>query len=211
MLNIVTPFSTVNQETAPFTLFGNRGVIHKGSEIVRRSRGDDWIYCPTSALSNPKDFMAETHYTELFFLDEATALAAGHRPCGYCNKVRFKEFIDAWSTSHDGEKALVDEIDNELKAHRSDDAGQLTYEAEIDSLPAGVMIQETGGTVPLLLFRYSNPKGEEKRCAYPWTSHGYGIKRELPTGNVMVLTPRPIVDVILAGFEPGPAQPLLAW
>lgn len=211
MLNIVTPSSTISQESAPFTLFGNRGVVHEGSRIVRNARGDDWIYCPTSALSEPREFMSPNRYTELFFLDEATALSAGHRPCGYCNRARFKEFVEAWSRSHDGVKPLVDQIDAELKAHRSDEASQLIYEENVSALPAGVMIREFGHTQPLLHFRYLTPKKEERWCVYPWTSHGYGIKRERPIGRVEVLTPRPIVNVIHAGFEPGPAQPLLAW
>ena len=61
------------------------------------------------------------------------------------------------------------------------------------------------------MFDFEHPKGSEHRCAYPWTSHGYGLKRDAPVGPVEVLTPGPIVEVIRQGFAPGPEQPLLAW
>jgi hypothetical protein len=165
----------------------------------------------TSALSDPKQFMSDGKVTDLFFLDEATALAAGHRPCGRCNKVRFDQFVEAWKSLHGLKSVLAEEIDDELNVHRTKDGEQITYRAQAAELPAGVMIRELGRPQPLLLFRYEYPKGEENWCVYPWTSHGYGVKETRPVGEVEVLTPMPIVDMILAGFTPGPDLPLLAW
>lgn len=211
MLNIVYPTSEVKQETAPFTLLGNRGEIHEGNRLARHAAGDRWIYCVTSALSDPRQFMSAGKVTDLFFLDEATALAAGHRPCGRCNKVRFDQYVKAWKTHYGLNEVSAEEIDDLLNAHRADGSGQVTYRAKAAELPAGVMIREPGRSQPLLLFRYEYPKGQENWCVYPWTSHGYGVKEPCPVGEIEVLTPKPTVAVILTGFTPGPEQPLLAW
>lgn len=213
MLNIVDPTSTIKQETAPFALVGNRGILHEGNRIVRHSRkgDDDWLYCVTSALSDPREFMRPERYTDLFFLDEATALAAGHRPCGQCNKARFKQFVRAWEKAHNVSKVSAHQIDSELQAHRVRGTKQVTFQANVADLPSGVMIREVGQPDPLLLFRYEPKKGQEIWCVYPWTSQGYGIKRDVPECLIEVLTPRPIVEVIRAGFKPGPNDPLLAW
>lgn len=211
MLNIVDPTSTISRETAPFTLVGNRGILHEGNNIVRHARGDDWLYCVTSALTDPRQFMAPEHYTDLFFLDEATALSAGHRPCHQCNRIRYNQFAKAWKMAFKISKVSAPEIDSALKAHRVRGKKQLTFRAEVSGLPAGVMIRSIGRLEPLLLFRYEYPRGKKHWCVYPWSSHGYGVKEERPEGQVEVLTPQPIVDVIGAGFLPEPSHPLLAW
>ncbi len=211
MLNIVDSTSAINQETAPFTLLGNRGVLHEGNQLVHHAVGDRWIYCVTSAMSDPRQFMSDGKVTDLFFLDEATALAAGHRPCGRRNKVRFDQFVEAWKSLRGLNTVSAEEIDGELNAHRTSGGEQVTYRAHAAELPAGVMVRELGRPRPLLLFRYEYPKGEENWCVYPWTSHGYGVKETRRVGEVEVLTPKPIVDVILTGFAPGPDLPMLAW
>ena len=190
---------------------GNRGILHDGNTLVRNAVGDDWIYCVTAALSDPKEFMAPGKFTDLFFLDEATALSAGHRPCAQCNHARFTEFIQFWKKTHDGANVFADDVDAELKTHRIQAKKQVTYRADARELPAGVMSRERGRPEPLLMFRYEHPKRAEQWCVYPWTSHGYGVKESRPEGEVEVLTPLPIVKIIDAGFTPGPVHPLLAW
>lgn len=211
MLNIVDPTSTIHRESAPFTLVGNRGIVHEGNSIVRHEDGNDWLYCVTSALSDPREFMAPDKFTDLFFLDEATALAAGHRPCALCNRTRFNEFVKAWKKAYRVDEVSVGDIDKELAAHRTRKGKPAIFRAEVTDLPPGVMIRQIGRAEPLLLFRYEHPKRNEHWCVYPWSSHGYGVKEMLPEGQVEVLTPKPIVDVIRSGFAPGPTQPLLAW
>ena len=155
--------------------------------------------------------MSSGKVTDLFFLDEATALAAGHRPCGRCNKVRFDQFVEAWKAVRGLNTVSAEEIDDELNEHRTNGSEQVTYRAQAAELPTGGMIRELGRPQPLLLFRYEHPKDQEHWCVYPWTSHGYGVKETRPVGEVEVLTPEPTVDVILTGFLPGPELPLLAW
>ena len=207
----MSPTSLISRESAPFTLVGNRGVLHEDDHVVRHARGRDWLYCVTSALDDPREFMSPGKFTELFFLDEATALAAGHRPCGMCNRSRFDQFVKIWKRVRGARDVSADQIDSELMAHRVRGKKQVTYRADVAGLPAGVMIREIGRPEPLLLFSYEHPKRREHWCVYPWSSHGYGVKESCPQGQVEVLTPKPTVDVIRAGFRPGPVNPLLAW
>ncbi len=211
MLNIVDPTSTISRETAPFTLIGNRGELHEGNRVVRHASRNDWLYCVTSSLTDPKEFMAPGKFTDLFFLDEATALAAGHRPCGLCNWARFVQFAKAWKIVYGVEEVLAHEIDAELGIHRVRRKKQVTYLHDATDLPAGVFLRVVGRPEPLLLFRYEQPKRREHWCVYPWSNHGYGVKEPRPEGLVEVLTPRPTVEVIRAGFAPEPVHPLLAW
>lgn len=211
MLNIVDPTSSISQESAPFSFVGNRGPLHDGNRIVRHAREVDWLYCVTSAMDDPREFMSPGNFTELFFLDEATALAAGHRPCAQCNRARFDQFVTFWKMANGVDEVSAPEIDFTLQRHRVSETGQVTYCANADELPAGVMIRVSGRATPLLLFSYEHPKRREHWCVYPWSSHGYGVKEPRPEGPVEVLTPRATVDVIRAGFKPGPVHPLLAW
>jgi len=211
VLNIVDPTSTIRPETAPFTLVGNRGELHQGNRIIRHASGNNWLYCSTSALADPMEFMTPGKFTDLFFLDEATALAAGHRPCGLCNRARFVQFVKAWKMAYGVGEVSAHEIDAELGNHRIRGKKQVTYRHDATELPAGVIVREIGRPQPLLLFRYEQPKRREHWCVYPWSSHGYGVKEPLPKGQVEVLTPQPIVEVIRMGFAPDPVHPLLAW
>jgi hypothetical protein len=201
VLNIVDPTSAVTRETAPFTLLGNRGHIHKGDRITKHHTTKGWIYCHTRAMVRPSDFMGEG-YTELFFLDEATALAAGHRPCGRCLNARQQKFLDAWARANNGVRPTIPEIDEQLHKERFDNGRRVTYEASCADLKAGTMVRELGDPQPLLL------RGE---FAYPWTSHGYGVRRDAPTGVIEVLTPPSIVKLIDEEFVVGPVDLLLAW
>jgi len=142
-------------------------------------------------------------FTELFFLDEATALAAGHRPCHLCNRARFDEFFAAWSHHFAMSRPTVKDVDGMLHAARIDDVGRKkTFFADAEQLFDGLMIKIPGSTQPYLV-----------HCdgIYPWTSHGYGIKDDLPRGEVEVLTPQPIHELLRAGLKVGPRNPLLAW
>ena len=81
---IVDPEGFVALRQGVFSHCGNRGPIDKNGAIEKQRDHQNWIYCLTSALEDPNEFMATGTYTDLFFLDEATALSAGHRPCWQC-------------------------------------------------------------------------------------------------------------------------------
>ena len=99
--NRVTPFSTLIAALARGTLTGNRGCLHDDHEQIRRQfRGQRWIICLLDFKGRKRSIMTPGRYTELFFLDEATALAAGHRPCAECQRARFNLFREIWAKAN---------------------------------------------------------------------------------------------------------------
>ena len=146
--------------------------------------------------------MRQGKYTELFFLDEATALAAGHRPCGLCQKHRQLEFISMWKVSYPDHDSL-EKIDQQLHLSRIDGSGaKIVYEADCGELPNGVISRDPESSEALLI---------RNEFVYLWTPQGYGARKIRPKGIVEVLTPRPTVSVMMQGFAVEPMEPLLAW
>src|SRR5260370_11660949 len=140
--NRVDPCGAIFASAARGTFMGNRGgVLHSQKrEIVRQYASRRWITCVLEYKGRHRTVMSQGHYTELFFLDEAVALAAGHRPCAECRRERFNAFKDAWTRP-----AMADEIDLELHGTRIDRRkGKVSYEASWDSLPDGCFVQMEG-------------------------------------------------------------------
>lgn len=99
--NRVTPFSTLVVTPARGTLTGNRGCLHDDRQQIRRAfRGQRWIICLLEFKGRKRLIMTPGRWTELFFLDEATALAAGHRPCAECQRDRFDQFREIWAKAN---------------------------------------------------------------------------------------------------------------
>jgi hypothetical protein len=169
---------------------GNRGVLHDAEKrIVRGWKLPRWITCVLEFKGRRREVFAPNRYSELFFLDEATSLAAGHRPCAECRRSRYQEFRAAWP--HGRMKA--DKIDRVLHGERLNaGGGKRTYRATISSLPDGTMVEHSGS--PHLLW------GGRLR---PWSFFGYGPSVDAsPSKEAIVLTPRSIVGAIRAGFVP---------
>src|SRR5437762_13426760 len=121
--NRVTPFGEIIATQGRGTFLGNRGVLHDGAGHVKRAwQLKRWLVCVLEFRGRKRQVMTPGHYTELFFLDEATALAAGHRPCAECRRERFNAFRKAWRSAHPGAGAsslpTADEIDRRLHAER---------------------------------------------------------------------------------------------
>lgn len=168
---------------------GNRGVLHDAEKrIVRPFRGRAWIICRTAFRGRRRDLMAPGRYTELFFFDEATALAAGHRPCGECRHADFKAFAAAWGRAHGPARAA--DIDAALHADRLDGEAQRRHRACARELPDGTMIALDDGVWVVT--------GDARRR---WTPGGYAERANLPAGDVEVLTPRATVRVLAAGYR----------
>jgi hypothetical protein len=126
------------------TFMGNRGgALHNQErEIVRQHASRRWITCLLEFKSRHRVVMSPGRYTELFFLDETVALAAGHRPCAECRRERFNAFKAAWTRSGDPRDVLADEIDIELHPTRIDHRrGKVTYHAPVNSLLDGCFVQ----------------------------------------------------------------------
>jgi hypothetical protein len=190
--NRVTPEGEIVADPARGTLMGNRGRLHRPDGTLSPARWTTkaWIACALAFRDRRRTIMAPGSYTELFFLDEATAYAAGHRPCAECRRDTFRAFRDLWSEVHSA--AAAPEIDAALHAARTRrDWAKVTFEAHAQTLPDGTMIRTAGGPALLL--------GD---AALPWTPSGYLAARPRPQGTVAVLTPAPIVALCRAGLRP---------
>lgn len=149
--------------------------------------GNQRVASPIAHLSCDMDpaWRMDRKYRRLFFLDEATALAYGHRPCNRCRRARLREFQAAWTGAGLG-PSTVASIDRLLHAQRG-----TTHPAVASELPEGTMIEFEDD--PHLVFR-----GSLRR----WTPQGYDGPRPLPRGEVAVLTPPAVVSAIAAGYRP---------
>jgi hypothetical protein len=188
--NRVTPRGEILALTARGTFMGNRGgALHNDRrEIVRDYASRRWITCVLEFRGRWRAVMSPRRYTELFFLDEAVALAAGHRPCAECRRERFNAFKEAW-----GNFPYADEIDLELHRARIDRGhGKVTHRAPLSSLPDGCFVQMADSSYLVwgkMLFR--------------WSPEGYLDKVHRSAElTVEVLTPEPIVRCLRSGYKP---------
>ncbi len=137
--------------------------------------------------------MAPGRYTELFFLDEATALAAGHRPCAECRRADYNRLTAVWTALHPTD-AGADAIDAQLHTERivPGDGRRRLYEARFDELPDGAFVVHEG--VPHLVV------GSALRA---WSPGGYLERRNRPAGgSATVITPPSLVDLLRSGWTP---------
>ena len=150
-----------------------------------------WIACTLDWQGRRRAVMTGRRWTELFFLDEATALAAGHRPCAYCRRADWLRWSEAWAAAHGPARAPA--MDAALHAARAvPGARRLRRDrAEAKGLPDGTMIDGPDG--PALLSR---------EAAHPWRPGGYGPAGPRPTGPVDVLTNPVTRAVLAAGYRP---------
>jgi len=189
--NRVTPFGDLVAVPDRGALMGNRGVLHDDERrIVRFSQGRRWIACLTDVKGRRRPLMTPGRYTELFFLDEATALAAGHRPCWECRRADALRFRDAWARAAGADPAIAfSELDRRLHEDRLEAPGRMRrWTAAMDALPDGTMVV-VGGAAHLV-------RGDR---LLPWSAAGYGPARARGRGRVEVLTPRTIVAALAAG------------
>ena len=128
--NRVTPFGELVAVPERGLVYGNRGCLHdEQGRIRRRYAGRRWIACRLEFRGwHRGPLLQPGRFTELFFLDEATAFAAGHRPCALCRSADFRRFVDLWR-SHHPDEAKVDAIDRRLHAERLDDTRRATADA----------------------------------------------------------------------------------
>jgi len=135
--NRVRPDGEIFATNARGTFLGNRGILHdEHHRIVRQSRGDMWLICQLEFKSRKQELMHPNRYTQLFFLDEAVGLAAGHRPCGECRRQQYRAYIDAANTQNADQIMGASNFDKLLSASRR--APRTT--SAIGTLPDGVFI-----------------------------------------------------------------------
>ncbi len=195
--NRVTPFGEIVAVPERGTFMGNRGCLHDAGARVRRPwQLTRWIVCVLVFRGRKRQVMTPGHYTELFFLDEATALAAGHRPCAECRRERFNAFRSALVTGRASTSppAAV-EIDTQLHAERvNSDRSKRLHRAKLDTLPDGVFVLVPGRDDPHLI------RGDG---LLSWSFGGYASRIERPRGiTVEVLTPELTVRALGGGYAP---------
>jgi hypothetical protein len=195
--NRVTPFGDLIATPERGLMFGNRGQLHnQHRQIVRYSQVRRWIVCVLEFKGRHREVMHPGYYTELFFLDEATALAAGHRPCAECRRAAYNDFRRAWHAAGNGPTGrlpMAGEMDAQLEHDRlAAPKTKKTYRDEIAALPDGVFILREGE--PWLLWQAQ---------LHHWTPGGYDRSIACPVnGTVTILTPRTTVRAIAAGYIP---------
>src|SRR5216683_3327254 len=140
--NRVTPFGEILALPGRGSLMGNRGVLHNAQRtIVRDSQVRRWIACRLEFRGRHRRVMTPGSYTELFFLDEAAAFAAGHRPCAECRRADFVRLQEAWRRVYPDSVPMADVIDAQLHAERRlSPWSKRTYTADLDTLPDGSYI-----------------------------------------------------------------------
>ncbi len=194
--NRVTPFGEIVAVPERGTLMGNRGVLHDDAgRIVRSYQVRRWIACRTAFRGRHRLLMQPHSWTELFFLDEATAFAAGHRPCAECRHADYQRFKKAWAVRV-GAPNGADDMDVVMHADRLEGRGaqqrKRTYWEQFATLPDGAYIRLDRAA--WLLWR-----GQ----LLEWSAGGYRTRRSLPSASnrVEVLTPRSLVAVLRADYQ----------
>jgi hypothetical protein len=187
--NRVDPWGNLVAVAARGTMLGNRGVIHDASGAIRRQwKVKAWICCRLQFKGRHRQVMTPNRWTELFFLDEATALAAGHRPCFECRREDARRFKAAWLAGQQrNDDPPIGAVDDVLQAERLDRG----WHARLDALPDGAMIEQDGSA--WLWWR-----GRLR----PWSFDGYGTPKPGRTTEVTVLTPPSIVAALARGYVP---------
>jgi hypothetical protein len=194
--NRVSPLGELVATPARGTVYGNRGCLHDGNgEIRRRWNGRRWIACRLEFKGwHRSPLLQPGRFTELFFLDEATALAAGHRPCALCRRADYDRFCELWLGLHPGERG-ADAIDARLHRERVDEetGERRLHTASYDTLPDGAVVLDVDAA-PLLVL------GDRLLA---WSFEGYHASFPRPKGRAaVVVTPPSLVEVLRSGWSP---------
>lgn len=192
--NRVAPDGSTHAVADRGLFWGNRGqLLNARGELVRHSRGRNWIVCQLEFKGRRRIQWRPDRLTELYFLDEPTALAAGHRPCGECRHQDYRRFKAAWASAHPDAGDRAADIDRRLHADRLGPEGARTHVAPLTSLPDGTMVEQDD--------RFWLVRGA---FLYAWTFGGYDAVRPRPdfTADVTVRTPRATVATLRAGYRP---------
>jgi hypothetical protein len=193
--NRVTPLGELIAHPARGLVYGNRGCLHDpAGRIRRRFSGRRWIACRLRFRGwHRSPLMQPGRFTELFFLDEATAFAAGHRPCALCRREDYEHLTELWRGLHPG-RVGADAIDERLHGERLDPVtrAQRHHLAVVDELPDGAFLLREGE--PHLVL------GAE---LLRWTPAGYDGRTPRPNGApAEVITPPSLLDVLRLGWRP---------
>jgi hypothetical protein len=189
--NRVSPLGEVIAVPGRGAWMGNRGRLHEGRgtrDVVRNHQHKTWITCVLSFRGRRVAQWEPHRYTPLFFLDEAVALAAGHRPCGECRHRDYLTFKTLWLETHGGTMVYARDMDEQLHRERIEKSG---HRAGWGDLPDGVFVATDAGAGVVV--------GDHVAL---WDRDN-SYRRKLPrprSGEATVLTPPSTVRIIRAGY-----------
>lgn len=196
--NRVDPSGQLRSVHSRGTLMGNRGILHNDrQQVVRKWARKPWVTCLLAFGDVKRIPFSPGNYSELFFLDEVTALAAGHRPCMACQRAKHIEFKSTWlRANRPGVRASsvpISDIDSALHSERVTRAGEkITFDAPIAELPDGTIFEHNGAAYLVWAGSF-----------FQWSFDGYSSTEPLPAPTmVRVLTPRSVVRMLADGYRP---------
>jgi hypothetical protein len=191
--NRVSPMGEIIAVEGKGAWMGNRGRLHEGTgsrDVVRNHQHKTWITCVLSFRGRRVAQWVPNRYTPLFFLDEAVAMAAGHRPCGECRHGDYVRYRDLWVVTHGGAAVYAKDMDSRLHDERIRSAGR---RAPWDSLPDGVFVATESGPAVIV---------GGHLAVWERQANAYKSRLARPSaGTAVVLTPPSTVEVLRAGYE----------
>lgn len=193
--NRVTPFGEIVAISQRGMFIGNRGIIHDPATrtlLAKRWATKTWLICDCSYKGRRREVMAMRSWTELFFLDEAVALAAGHRPCFLCRREAAERFRAGWASAKGGTRPSAVEMDAILHAERTLHGRKLLHpiSGSLSAVPDGVVVAVEDKAFTLW-----------DGVAYRWTIEGYAVPQRLVRADWLV-TPPSTVMALKAGYRP---------
>lgn len=190
--NRVTPFGDIVAAPLRGAWTGNRGCLHRGTEIIRFHASDLWIVCALRFRDRHSELWRPGRFTWLFFHDEAVAFAAGHRPCGECRRDAYGAYRDAWAAGLGVDRPSASEMNRRLHGERivRGTRRRRFHRFPWRELPDGAFVTVDG--VPQLVLA---------DAVVPWTTAGYGEPGSRPArGDVDVITPPSPLAALRAGY-----------
>jgi hypothetical protein len=191
--NRVSPLGDVIAVSGRGAWMGNRGRLHDGQgarDIVRNHQHKTWITCALSFRDRRVAQWQPDRYTPLFFLDEAVAMASGHRPCGECRHSAYIQYRMLWAETHSGTMPYAKEMDAQLHRER---IGRAKHRAAWSELPDGVFVVVDSGVAVVVADHLA-----------VWDHHDNSYRDRMPrptSGTVNVLTPPATVQILRAGYQ----------
>jgi len=190
--NRVTPLGSIEAISLRGAWTGNRGILHRGREIVRNHATDTWITCALEFRGRWREQWQPGRYTYLFFHDEAVSFAAGHRPCAECRRADYNAYRTSWAAGLSAAPPNAQQINHQLHGERivRGTSRRRLHELTWPELPAGTFVL-LDGVAALVLDEHLTT----------WTTDGYGARRARPrAGTATVITPPSTVAVLRAGY-----------
>lgn len=194
--NRVTPFNDLIATAARGAWMGNRGILHNAQRQLtgRRWTTLGWVTCTLSFKGRQRKIMSPGRYTELFFLDEATALAAGHRPCFECRRADALIFRAAWQQAFSIEKVSADTMNRAVHPERKCPVQARPVTEDASRLPNGAMIAPVDRPKTAWLI--------QDDMMMQWSPDGYDAPRPAAHCQATLLTPPSTIAVLSAGYVP---------